>query len=184
MKRAVLLIIAGLIYFSALAGAQEFSLATNILDYANMGTLNADASYGFSRHWSATASLKYNPFSFGEGVQEKRNRQLSCAAGLRYWPWHVFSGWWLSGAFRYQQYNTGGFVSVRTTEGDRLGGSIAGGYSYMINSHLNVDLGVGMWMGYNIYKTYSCQTCGRVVGSGRKYFILPSDIILSIAYVF
>ena len=164
--------------------AQEFSLSSNIMDYANFGTLNAEASYGVSRHWSLSAGVKYNPFSFGNGSSEKHNRQRSCSAGARFWPWYVYSGWWLSGSLRWQEYNNGGFRSSETAEGDRVGSAFAGGYSYMIAPHFNLDFGLGMWLGYDRYVTYNCPTCGNILDKGEKFFILPGDIIVSLSYIF
>jgi len=174
--------------FCLLAGnclsAQDFSLSTNLADYANFGTLNADLSYGVSRHWTVDAGLRYNPFTFGEGDAMKSNRQRSISAGARYWPWHIYSGWWLAGRFRVQEYNLGGIKSPSTTEGNRYGGGVSGGYSFMLGPHFNVDFGVGVWNGYERYVVYQCPVCGKVTGTGEGYFILPNDILLSLTYVF
>jgi len=176
-----LLIIAGI---SVECRAQEFALSTNMLDYANLGTLNLKASYGFARHWSIDAGMKYNPFSFNTGEGEARNRQLSYSAGAKYWPWHIYSGWWVSGGVRYQEYNSGGISSVQTSEGDRFGGSLGGGYTYMLSPHFNIDFGLGLWAGYDIFTTYACQSCGKVVSEGGKYFVRPSDVTLALTYIF
>lgn len=166
------------------AAAQEASVATNLADYLNFGTLNMEASYGFARHWSADAVVKYNPFTFGSDQGEMQNRQRSVSAGVRYWPWHIFSGWWIAGNLRCQEYNIGGITSDRTAEGDRIGSGIQGGYSYMITQHLNLNIGAGAWAGKDIYTVYACPRCGRIVEQGSKFFFLPSDIILSLAYIF
>ena len=52
------------------SGAQKVSLSTNLLDYAALGTMNVDVSYAFSRHWSATAGVRYNPFTFKKKVNK------------------------------------------------------------------------------------------------------------------
>ncbi|MCQ2170923.1 MAG: DUF3575 domain-containing protein [Bacteroidales bacterium] len=181
MNRKALILMGLFLLMAAPVKAQQFSVSTNILDYVNLGTLNLDASYGLDVHWSVGAAVKYNPYT---------NRQRSGALTARFWPWHVFSGWWVAGAMRYQEYNTGGYKTFRkkedepTNEGDRLGGGLSGGYSYMLGKHFNLDIGAGFWMGYDLFKIYSCPTCGSVVGSGRKFFILPSDLTLGISYVF
>ena len=41
--------------------AQKASLSTDLLGYANFVTMNLDASYPVSRHWSINAGVKYNP---------------------------------------------------------------------------------------------------------------------------
>ena len=41
--------------------AQKISVSTDLLGYANLGTLNLDASYALSRRWSLVAGVIYNP---------------------------------------------------------------------------------------------------------------------------
>ena len=176
---AALLLAVGL----ALA-AQEVSLSTNLADYAALGTINMEATYGFARHWSVNAGVKYNPFSFGEGENAKQLRQRAISAGARFWPWHIYSGWWMGAKVQYQEFNEGGLVSPETSEGDRYGGGLAAGYSRMLGKHFNLDLGLGMWAGYSVYTTYACQVCGRKVDSGSRFFVLPNDVILGINYIF
>lgn len=176
---AALMLAAGL----ALAG-QEVSLSTNLADYAALGTMNMEATYGFARHWSVNAGVKYNPFSFGEGENAKQLRQRAVSAGARFWPWHIYSGWWMGAKVQYQEFNEGGLVSPETSEGDRYGGGLAAGYSRMLGKHFNLDLGLGMWAGYSVYTTYACQVCGRKVDSGSRFFVLPNDVILGINYIF
>lgn len=164
--------------------SQNFAVSTNVVDYAELGTLNVEASCGIARRWTVSAGVKYNPFTWGEGHNEKTDRQRTLEAGARFWPWHVYSGWWLGGKLKYQEFNRGGFVSPQTTEGDRYGGGLSAGYTYMLNSHLNLDFGLGLWSGYEKYMVYECVRCGRTVGGGEKIFLLPNDILLSISYIF
>ncbi len=186
MRKTILITIALLLTaLTYCAEAQEFSVSTNLADYADLGTLNLEASYGIARHWSLVAGVKYNPFTFNPDSDDTaQKRQRSVSGGARFWPWHIFSGWWLYGAVRYQEYNEGGLSSPLTSEGDRFGGSLGIGYTYMLSPKLNIDIGAGVWSGYDIYKTYSCPTCGRKIDEGRKYFILPSDIMLALSYIF
>ena len=46
------------------ASGQKTSLSTNVAQYANLLTLNLEASYAFDRHWSARAGFRYNPFEY------------------------------------------------------------------------------------------------------------------------
>lgn len=169
-----------------LSVGQEYSLSTNAIDYANLGTLNMDASHALARHWSLTAGVKYNPFTWKAENESgiMRNRQLVCSAGVRYWPWHVYSGWWLAAKGQYQMYNIGGISAPETQEGDRYGAGISLGYSYMILKHLNIEAGLGTWSGWDRYILYSCPRCGRILDQGGKTFILLNDVILSLTYVF
>ena len=183
MKKTIVQLVLAL----ALCGtamAQEMSLSTNVADYISGGTLNMEAAYGFARHWSVSAGAKYNPFTFGEGDGEIHLKQRSVSAGARYWPWHIYSGWWMGAGLKYQEFNRGGITSPETMEGDRYGAGLSAGYSRMLGKHLNLDLGMGVWAGYGVYTTYSCPTCGRKLDSGNKAFVLPNDMILGINYIF
>lgn len=166
--------------------AQKLSLSTNLLDYACLGTMNADVSYSVSRRWSVMAGVRYNPFTFNEDDPQEQfqMRQQSYAVGARLWPWHTMSGWWFAGKLRYQEYNHGGILSPESEEGDRFGAGLYAGYTYMLTSHLNLEFGTGFWSGVSLYRTYSCPKCGKTIGQGRKYFLLPDDLMISLAYVF
>lgn len=165
--------------------AQKFTISTNIIEYANLGTLNLDASYAFARRWSVNVGARYNPFSFKNSREDDfHNKQQSYSVGVRFWPWHVCSGWWLGTKLRYQEYSTGGIISPITEEGDRWGAGVYAGYSYMLHRHVNIDFGVGLWGGGAKYSSYSCPRCGVTVDSGDKAFILPDDIMISLVYVF
>ena len=167
--------------------AQEMSLSTNVLGYVNLGTMNMEASWGFSRHWTANIGLRYNPFTFPgrEGVADRMQaRQRTVAIGGRFWPWHIHSGWWLAGKAQYQEYNIGGLPDAETSEGDRIGGALTGGYTYMLTPSFNLEVGAGVWAGYETYTTYACPECGRVTGRGDRPFVLPNEILLGLVYVF
>lgn len=170
------------------ANAQNMSISTNILGYAELGTLNMEASYGFARHWSANVGMKYNPFTFPGWKEEISDqmqlRQRSVALGARFWPWHINSGWWLAGKAQYQEFNHGGIDRPETSEGDRVGGGLSGGYTYMISSHFNFEVGAGFWAGREYYTSYACPKCGEILGSGEKTFVLPNDLTLALIYVF
>lgn len=182
MKRIIVLIV--MLSLPLAVKGQNVAVSTNVMDYAMLGTINAAASVGVSRHWTVDASVKYNPFVFGREGETRQLQQRMISAGARWWPWHAFSGWWISGKAQYQEFCHGGFSSEQTSEGDRYGGNLTAGYSYMLGKHFNLDLGLGMWGGYETYVTYACPHCGSVVDKGDKYFILPSDIILSLSYIF
>ena len=169
------------------AGAQESaagkgSISTNVAGYANLLTLNAEGSVPVSRRWTVNAGLKYNPFAFGR--EKFRNKQQAYYAGMRYWPWHSYSGWWMSGKIQYQEFNAGGLGRAETSEGDRVGLGLGAGFAYMGGKHFNVEFGASLWGGMEWFTTYSCPVCGDLELSGRKIFILPCDVIIAISYIF
>ncbi|MBR1960490.1 MAG: DUF3575 domain-containing protein [Bacteroidales bacterium] len=185
MRRGLLIsaIVMALTGFSA--NAQRFSLSTNLLDYACLGTMNVEGAYSVSRRWSLTLGAEYNPFTFRKGSSDQfQIRQQSYNVGARLWPWHTWSGWWFAGKIRYQEYNVGGLLSDITDEGDRAGAGLYVGYTYMLGPHFNMEFGLGAWGGLDWFNRYSCQVCGLTMESGRRWFVLPDDIMIALVYVF
>lgn len=111
-------------FTSFAAPAQRFNISTNLMEYANLGTLNLDVSYGVARNWSVGAGVRCNPFKF---ESERRgvffNRQQSYSVGARYWLWHINTGWWFGSKLRFQEYSSGGLFSDGSEEGIFAGGS-------------------------------------------------------------
>ena len=128
------------------ASAQQWAVQTNLVDYANFGTLNIEGAVAFDQHWSATAAAKLNPFHFQRKGEPLSARQQLYAAGVRWWPWHVYSGWWAGSKLQFQEYNRGGLDAVdkTTREGDRYGVGLSGGYSYMIPGSICLTLFMSM----------------------------------------
>ena len=115
-----LLLALGLITLCLSARAQQWAVQTNLVDYANFGTLNIEGGVALSQHWSATAVAKLNPFHYKKNGEPLNARQQVLGAGVRWWPWHVYSGWWAGTRVQFQEYNRGGIKSQLTDEGDRL----------------------------------------------------------------
>lgn len=185
MKKSILFLAAAVLsVFSA--SAQQWSVGTNLLGYGNMGTLNMEASAAVARHFTVNTTIEVNPWTFNAGDPEtqKQNRSQSYAVGMRWWPWHVYSGWWTAGRLRYSEYNRGGFISRLTEEGDAYGAGISAGYALMLRDNLNLEAGAGFWGGYRTYTVYPCPVCGKATGSGAKWFVRPSEAILSLVFIF
>lgn len=85
MKKYLIVLSAAMLMSALPSFAQKFSISTNLLDYACLGTLNIDASYSVSRRWSLTAGARYNPFTFNEGDPSRQfqMRQQSYCVGAR-----------------------------------------------------------------------------------------------------
>lgn len=173
-----------LLFAATNAHAQKLQVSTNAIGLMCLGTLNAEINFAVAKNWSVGVSGKYNPFSYGERDRQFQMKQRCVSAFARWWPWHVYSGWWLAGRAQWQEYNTGGILSRETEEGNRYGGGLTAGYSHMITPHINVEMGLGFWAGMKQYSVYSCPTCGTKIDGGSKGFILPNDIVIAFSYVF
>ena len=166
--------------------AQRFSVGTNVADWLSLGTMNASASAAVARHVTLNAEARVNPWTFNTNDAETQlqNRHQTYAIGARWWPWYVYSGWWLGAAAQYQEYNRGGIFSRSTEEGDAFGAVVSGGYTLMLHESLNLDLGAAAWAGQTAYTVYDCPRCGRISDSGKKVFVLPSEVYISLVWIF
>ncbi len=169
------------------AKGQRWSIATNLLDYANFLTINAELGASVHQHWSVFMKGRYNPFSFPTTVNEAgriQNRCGSVSAGFKYWPFFVYSGFYCGGRIQWNRYNSGGIFSKSSEEGDALGIGMGIGYSLILTRHLNVEFGLGLWIGGTGYRKYSTTACGKLTEWGVKPFIAPNDIQINILYTF
>ena len=194
MKQYILL--AFCLLLSTTLSAQEFSLSTNLLDWANLGTANLQAGVSCSRHLSLHTGVRYNNWNYGsvEKGNPFQNRARTASLGLRWWPWNVSSSWWFGAKAQVEEYNRGGlFRKMKTEEGIAAGMGVGFGYSWLVSDHWNLDLGLGFWAGRARYTLYRCPRCGRILSDedGRpvrdawKWFILPSnDVQVSLTYIF
>lgn len=164
---------------------QRFHVGTNAVDMASLGTLNLEAGAALAQNWSLHAGAELNPWTYrkGDPQQQFQNRQLSFWGGLRWWPWHVYSGWWAGVDGRYSVYNLGGVIRRDTEEGKAYGGGLYGGYSIMLSQWLNLDLGVGVLGGWKQYTSYACPVCGVITDEGAKVFFVP-DARVAIQFIF
>ena len=178
-------IVSVLMFLCHSANAQRYSVGTNAVDWLTFATINVEASIAVSQHYSIHVGSELNPWTWRSGDQERQLqvRQNSYWGGVRYWPWHVYSGWWGGADLRYTVYNVGVVKERETEEGDAYGAGLYGGYSIMLNKWFNLDLGFGVWGGYKNYTRYACPLCGVRVDKGNKAFVVP-DARVAIQLVF
>lgn len=183
MKR--IFVITALLLLCFTSGAQKWAVSVNALDCAALGTLNAEGSFAPARHWTVDAEVRYNPWTFREGSEDQfQNRLFSASLGTRWWPWHCYAGWWVSGAARYELYNRGGIFADTSEEGNAYGVGFSGGYALIVARNINIDFGVGLWTGRKDYTTYRCTNCGRIVDRGTSWFVMPYDLMVSVSFIF
>ena len=44
--------------------------------------------------------------------------------------------------------------------------------------------GLSFWTGQKTYVRYACPSCGKITDKGAKWFIMPNEIRVAIAYIF
>lgn len=163
----------------------RFSIGQNFADYILLGTLNLDGQISFWRNWSVMLGARYNNWTWRPATAlQFEKRQRTFYAGVRWWPWYSYSGWFVGGKFQYQEYNRGGIFTRKTEEGDALGVSIGGGYDIHIFSWLNLEFAGYLWAGGTKYVTYACPYCGKRIDEGKKFFVLPDEVRISLQFIF
>lgn len=179
------------------AEAQRYSVSTNLLEWANLGTVNAEAGLAVAQHFSLHAGFRYNNWTFRKGNPDDRfedpygdaerqfeNRKQAYCLSTRYWPWYIYSGWWAQLKGQYMEYNRGGIFRHEAEEGDAWGAGFGVGYTRMIHKNWNIEFGLGLWAGTTRYTGYRCTNCGFVTDQGRKFFLLPDDAYISLVLIF
>ena len=186
----ILFILSALLCLPEEAKAQKWSVSTNLVDYVNLGTINAEADLAVARHWTIGLQARYNNWNFNRQAPEHQvqNRKQSYAIVTRLYPWHIYSGWFFTGRLQYQEYNRTnclwGKPRSATEEGDSFGAGLGFGYDYMIHRNINLEFGASFWGGYKVYTKYDCPTCGTITESCSRGFILPDNVFISLQFIF
>ena len=170
----------------------KWDISTNIFDWADFATINVDAAYTLSRHWSIQAGLKFNPWKFEPNkgaIKLVENKQIGVSFGGRYWPWYVYSGLWFCGKIQYCSFEETGVWRPAFDTGKALGAGLSMGYTIMLNERFNLEIGGGFWGGALLqHELYNCpDKCydlGDLRESGPKGFIALNDLNISVHYLF
>ena len=192
---AICLILSFALFGAVAATAQTWAVAVNTADAIDLGTIGIEGSAAVGQHWSLHANVRVNPWTFAKhdtwngmfsepDPDQKQNRKQAYAFGARWWPWNVYSGWWVGAKGQYQEYNRGGIITKTAEEGDAFGVALAGGYSLMLREHWNLDFGLGVWGGWIKYRKYEYPENGKLMEQGGKWIFLPNEVIVSIVYIF
>jgi len=166
------------------APARRWAISTNLLGYADLGTINIEAQYALNRHFSVDMQAKSNAWKFkaGDGFLEQKS---VANVGVKYWPWYVYSGLWFKGAVQAANYSYGGIFKNRTPErGDSYGLVTAGGYSLIICPWMNIDFGLGIWGGYRDYRRYENVQMDSMKYHNGSAFLGLSEASVSLMFVF
>lgn len=104
---------------------------------------------------------------------------------MRWWPWYVFSGWWISGKAQYSKFSDTGLWRYALNEGTAVGLVLSAGYTLMVSKRVNLEFGIGGWGGRNLKHTlYHCPLCMEIRESGPRNFISIDDVSVSFMYMF
>lgn len=135
-------------------GKRNMALTVNLMDLADLGTASLDIQYGIARHWTLDAGAKFNPWMPKSGLFDKTQ---TFSLGARWWPWYIYSGWWVKAKAQAQCFKRQGIPLRNDGLGEALGAGISGGYSLILKPWLNLDFGIGGWGGRQWMYDGSCK---------------------------
>jgi hypothetical protein len=177
-----------LMCISHVAGAQNWAVSTNALSWINIGTINAEASLSVSQHVSLNAGFTANPWQMNTPTYVNlKNRQYGGYVGMKYWPWHVYSEWWVGVKAQYKNFEQVGLLSPNLMQGDAVGAGLSAGYTFMISNHFNIDLGMGLWGGRLLrYREFEGNVAveSKLVDVGPRNFTYLDNVIVALVYIF
>lgn len=175
-----------LIGFSSTSSARDFSLSTNVIEWANYGTINVDAGMSLSRHFTLSAGFKYNPWEFQtKDGMPVMNKQATAHFGARYWPFYTYTGWWFGARLRYTDFAQTGVLRPKYFIGNSIGAGLSAGYTWILTKHFRIDAGAGLWGGRHLkYEQYRTINNMILEEKGPRNFINVDDVTLSLVYVF
>lgn len=168
---------------------KKWSVYTNLADYVD-ATFNVGCQYALAKHWTADALVQYNTHSYGWKDRYSERKLLSL--GARWWPWCVYSGWWIKGAAVIQDYHAAGKLTLAEDpdvpeRGDAYGFGVSAGYSLPLTKYFNLEAGVGMLGGWKRFAQYTDTTFATPLAGSEtlvKGFCRLGEISLSAVFVF
>lgn len=166
--------------------AQKVSVSTDLVDWAYLWTANAEVGISVDQHFSIQVGGKINPWKFDKkSGDELYDGQMTAYAGARYWPWHVFAGWWVGAKLQYSSFQNTGIVRPELRKGQSAGAGLSAGYTFMLNERLNLDLGLGFWGGRHFkYAEYDSPATMNPITTAPKNFIAVDELTVALMYIF
>lgn len=168
------------------ARAQKVSLNTDLVDWGYFGTINLEAGISVSQHFSLMAGARYNPWEFKTRLdKDMYKKQITEYVGARWWPWYVYSGWWVGAKVQHSYFSETGMWRPALENKQAIGAGLSGGYTLMLHKNLNLEFSAGLWGGrYYKYKLYECPECMVLRTDEPRNFLDIEDISISIMYIF
>ena len=184
--KVILLSLLLLAAFGHKSHAPKVSVSTDLVEWGYLWTVNLEANVSVHQHWSILAGGKINPWKFDKkSGEEFYDVQNTAYIGTRYWPWHVFAGWWVGAKAQYSSFQRTGIINQSLKKGQSIGAGLSAGYTFMLNERLNLDLGLGFWGGYRLkYNRFDSPATMVPMNAASKGFIAPDELTVALMYIF
>lgn len=171
------------------AHCQVVGVKSNLLSDA-LASPNIGVEVGLSQRFTLEASVHYN--GFDATAAGKRRKHWLVQPELRYWTCQAFGGHFLGVHAIYGWYNVSGlklpFGLLPGLRDARYEGSLAGaglsyGYQLLLSPRWSIEASLGVGMVHSSYERFRCFRCGEQTGSGRKNYVGPTKVAVSLVYL-
>lgn len=173
------LFLTGMLLMSNQSKAQFYSVKTNVLEVAAMGTLNADVSMMIHPRWTVNVDIACNPWTYGDNLKMKH---WLVEPGARYWFWQTYTGSFLSMYGIGTRFNVG--MTDKRYDGYGLGVGATYGYAWAIAKRWNVEAEAGAGLMWSNFSINECRRCGETLTPNKNYLKAVPKLGVSMVYLF
>ncbi|WP_418990675.1 DUF3575 domain-containing protein [Alistipes sp.] len=181
MKKFILICLLSLAALIPQAHAQQFSVRTNALGWAALGTMNLGAELALAPRWTVTADVLWNPWVYGNGKQTK---MWGIQPEVRFWCCRKFTGHFVGLHTMYADYDFG--LDKYRYNGWLSGLGVSYGYSWAFSDHWRLEGNIGLgWLHKDYDREGRAQRTGdvRIYSSQRKDGFGITRAGISISYL-
>ena len=167
-------------------GLRLWSFSTDVTSWAMLGTINFEAERAVSQKTSIYVGAKFNPWTFRYGQEDEfRARVIRPYIGVRWWPFHYYSGWFVGIEALGSIHNYANIFNSNCYEGWFAGLGLNAGYSFMLSERVNLSIGAGGAVGWFSHKIFTAPRCGRLTdGDKSGITIQPSALYCQFSWLF
>lgn len=185
-----------LIMVFALCGglkAQNVALKTNLI-YDALLNVNLGLEFKTAPKWSFDVNGNFNGWTLSDN---KKWKHWMVQPEMRYWLCEAFTGNFFGLELHGGQYNIGNvntdFMFLGTDfaklkdhryEGWYAGAGITWGHSWLLSTHWNMEVELGIGWSYTKSDIYPCGKCGTKSGTKVHNYFGPTKAAFNVVYVF
>ncbi|MCH5226255.1 MAG: DUF3575 domain-containing protein [Muribaculaceae bacterium] len=173
--------------------AQKFGIKSNLISDA-VTTPNLGIEFRMAPKWTMDISGQLNAWN----IHERRWRHWMVQPEARLWLCSAFQGSFFGLHAIGGQFNIGNIdnninflgsdfskLKDHRYQGWGAGAGIAYGYAFVLGTHWNLELELGVGWIYTRYDIYPCAVCGTVLAKDRHHnYFGPTKLALNIEYLF
>lgn len=179
---------------SGTAKAQNVALKTNLI-YDALLNVNLGLEFKTAPKWSFDVNGNFNGWTLSDN---KKWKHWMVQPEMRYWLCEAFMGNFFGLELHGGQYNMGNlntdFTFLGTDfsklkdhrfEGWYAGAGVTWGHAWILSTHWNMEVELGIGWSYTRSNVYPCAKCGTKLQEDKVHnYVGPTKAALNVVYVF